>query len=59
MSDEGRYQPNTDIESSDEIVISGIAGRFPASDNVTKLKENLFNKVNLLRDDHNRWNKGD
>jgi len=59
MSDEGTYQPYTDIESSEKIVISGIAGRFATSDNMKELKENLFNKVNLLRDDHNRWNRGE
>jgi len=48
-----------DIESSDEIVISGIAGRFPDSENIRKLKENLFNKIDLVRADHTRWNLGD
>lgn len=48
---------SSDIESSDEIVISGIAGRFPGSDNVKQLQENLFNKVNLLRDKF-RWKSG-
>lgn len=32
----------------DEIVISGIAGRYPSCDNVGELRENLFNKVGLL-----------
>lgn len=29
----------------DEIVISGMAGRFPESDNVAELAHNLYNKV--------------
>jgi hypothetical protein len=29
----------------DEIVISGIAGRFPKSANVTEFADNLYNKV--------------
>lgn len=29
----------------DEIVISGMAGRFPSSDNVAELSEHLYNKV--------------
>lgn len=29
----------------DEIVISGVAGRYPICDNVGELRENLFNKV--------------
>jgi len=47
------------IESGEEIVISGIAGRFPNSDNMNQLRENLFNKVDLVRADHGRWKIGD
>ncbi|KYN01673.1 PREDICTED: fatty acid synthase-like [Cyphomyrmex costatus] len=43
------------IDSGEEIVISGIAGRFPNSDNMNELRENLFNKIDLLRADHGRW----
>ncbi|RLU24885.1 hypothetical protein DMN91_002976 [Ooceraea biroi] len=39
----------------EEIVISGIAGRYPDSDNVELLKNNLFNKVDLVTDDDRRW----
>ncbi|KYM96882.1 Fatty acid synthase [Cyphomyrmex costatus] len=45
-----------DIVSNEEIVISGIAGRFPNSDNMNQLRENLFNKIDLVID-HNRWEK--
>ncbi|XP_070161148.1 fatty acid synthase-like [Polyergus mexicanus] len=45
-----------DIDSGDEIVISGIAGRFPESDNIKHLQENLFNKVDLGSNDTRRWN---
>ncbi|XP_011705671.1 PREDICTED: fatty acid synthase-like, partial [Wasmannia auropunctata] len=38
-----------------EIVISGIAGRFPGSDNMNLLRENLFNKIDLVKTEHNRW----
>lgn len=31
----------------DEIVISGIAGRFPNSANVYEFADNLYNKVNV------------
>ncbi|XP_011706045.1 PREDICTED: fatty acid synthase-like, partial [Wasmannia auropunctata] len=34
---------------------SGIAGRFPDSDNVNQLRENLFNKIDLVKVDHDRW----
>lgn len=55
---EETYRPCTNIDSGDEIVISGIAGRFPDSNNMNHLQENLFNKVNLLRTDHCRWKMG-
>ncbi|XP_071649609.1 fatty acid synthase-like [Temnothorax longispinosus] len=45
------------INSGEEIVISGIAGRFPDSDNMNQLRENLFNKKDLVRADHGRWKK--
>jgi len=51
------YKSWNDIESGEEIVISGIAGRFPSSDNMNQLRENLFNKVDLVRADHDRWKK--
>ena len=46
------------VNSNDEIVISGIAGRFPDSDNVKHFQENLFNKVDLVSDDDRRWKLG-
>ncbi|XP_011160421.1 fatty acid synthase [Solenopsis invicta] len=42
-------------DSGEEIVISGIAGRFPNSDDMHQLRENLFNKVDLVRENHGRW----
>lgn len=41
-SDKTRVFPST---PDDEIVVSGIAGRYPSCDNVGDLRENLFNKV--------------
>jgi len=43
----------------EEIVISGIAGRFPESKNVEELKNNLLNKVDMITDDDRRWKLGD
>ncbi|XP_077296458.1 fatty acid synthase-like [Arctopsyche grandis] len=40
----------------DEVCITGISGLFPDSDNVFELRKNLFNKVDLVSDDHRRWN---
>jgi hypothetical protein len=39
----------------EDIVISGISGRFPDSDNVHMLRDNLMNKVDLVTDDDRRW----
>lgn len=41
---------------SDEIVISGIAGKFPESSNVQEFSENLFNKVYLVSESAKRHN---
>ncbi|XP_011066185.1 PREDICTED: fatty acid synthase-like [Acromyrmex echinatior] len=58
MDDKETCRSWKDIDSSEEIVISGIAGRFPNSDNMNELKENLFNKIDLVSADHNRWETG-
>jgi len=58
MDDKETYRSWNDIDSSEEIVISGIAGRFPYSDNMNELKEKLFDKIDLVRN-HNRWQTGD
>lgn len=40
---------------SDEIVISGISGRFPNTNNMKELAYNLYNKVDMVDDDESRW----
>lgn len=42
-----------------EVVISGIAGVFPESDNVDELKDLLFNKQNGITLDSRRWPLGE
>jgi fatty acid synthase len=42
----------------EDIVISGIAGYFPESENVYQLQDNLFNKVNMVKEDNQRWKCG-
>ena len=39
----------------EQVVISGIAGKFPQSDNVKDLQKNLFNKVDCVTDASSRW----
>lgn len=48
---------NTRADAKEEIVISGIAGRFPNSDNVKEFQENLLNKKDLGTSEHGWWNK--
>lgn len=42
----------------EEIVISGISGRFPESDNIDELKDNLYNHVDMITADDRRWPLG-
>jgi fatty acid synthase len=51
----------TDIRppTGDDIVLSGIAGCFPESQNVYQFKDNLFNKVDMITDDDRRWKLGE
>ncbi|CAH1131325.1 unnamed protein product [Ceutorhynchus assimilis] len=42
----------------DEVVISGISGRYPESANVTQFGQNLFNKIDMSTDDDRRWKSG-
>ena len=42
----------------DEIVISGIAGRYPASDTIDDLRNNLFDNKDLVIEDQTRWPTG-
>lgn len=44
------------VDAEEEIVISGISGRFPNTNNLKELKENLLNKMDLGSNDHGRWN---
>lgn len=41
----------------EEVVISGIGGVFPESNNVEELKELLFSKANGVTFNSSRWNQ--
>jgi len=43
-----------DIKDND-IVISGVSGRFPNSNNLREFEYNLYNKVDMTDDDESRW----
>lgn len=42
----------------DEIVIAGISGRLPESNNLEEFWENLINGVDMVTDDDRRWKPG-
>ncbi len=46
------------LRDGEEIVISGIGGRFPESDTVDEFAQNLYNKVNMITVDDRRWPTG-
>ena len=43
----------------DDIVISGMGGRFPESDTVDEFADNLYNKVDMITLDNKRWPEGE
>ncbi|CAG2108808.1 unnamed protein product, partial [Medioppia subpectinata] len=42
---------------TDDIVITGMSGRFPMSDTIDEFARNLFESRDMITDDHNRWPK--
>lgn len=42
----------------DEIVIAGISGRLPESNNLEEFWENLINGVDMVTEDNRRWKPG-
>ncbi|XP_076764194.1 fatty acid synthase-like [Xylocopa sonorina] len=42
-------------EPGEEVVITGISGKYPESKNVLELKDNLMNKVDVITDNSSRW----
>jgi hypothetical protein len=46
------------LKEGEDIVISGISGRFPESDTVDEFAQNLYNKVDMIVGDDRRWPTG-
>jgi len=44
---------------SSEVVISGIAGRFPECNSTEEFKQKLYNNADLLTVDNRRWTPGE
>ena len=47
------------LKQSEDIVISGVSGRFPMSNNIDEFAYNLFNNIDMITEDDNeeRWPK--
>lgn len=43
---------------AEDIVISGLSGRFPESNNVEEFKQQLFDGIDMITDDERRWPAG-
>ncbi len=46
------------LKKNEDIVISGMSGRFPESDTVNEFAQNLYNKMDMIVDDDRRWPTG-
>ncbi|CAG9769092.1 unnamed protein product [Ceutorhynchus assimilis] len=44
--------------AGEEVVISGLSGSYPESNNVYEFRDNLFNKVDMVTGDQRRWKEG-
>lgn len=42
-------------EKREDVVVSGVAGRFPKSRNMSEFSSNLFNKIDMTDDNNDRW----
>lgn len=56
FSNDHRDRESTSFNTMmEDIVISGISGRYPESDNIDELRENLYNHVDMITEDDRRW----
>ncbi len=46
------------LKENEDVVISGVGGRFPESDTVDEFAQNLYNKVDMIVEDDRRWPTG-
>jgi len=54
----GAVNGSNSYSENDEIVISGISGRFPESNSIAEFRDNLYAGVDLVTDDERRWPAG-
>lgn len=55
MSNQRTPNQATIADDDDEIIVTGIAGRFPNSANMSELSHNLFNKIDMVDEVESRW----
>ena len=44
--------------SDDDVVITGISGRLPESENIEEFRSHLINGEDMVTDDDRRWQSG-
>jgi fatty acid synthase len=47
------------LKQGEEVVVSGMSGRFPESDSTDEFAKNLYNKVDMITADDRRWPSGE
>ena len=58
MQEKTSHRNAIDPNKGDEIVISGISGRLPESDNIAQFREHLVNGEDMIVADDRRWPVG-
>jgi len=60
---QGDNREITDTEATSdagaEVVISGLSGRLPESDNIAEFREHLINGDDMVTEDNRRWEPGE
>ena len=44
--------------TKDEVVITGVSGRLPESENIEEFRQHLINGDDMVTDDDRRWQPG-
>lgn len=57
MSNKNIKPRKFEFDKNDEIVVAGVSGRFPKSRNIAELADNLYNKVNMVEGNEERWRR--
>jgi len=49
---------DTTMKDAAEVVISGLSGRLPESDNIAEFRKHLINGDDMITEDDRRWEPG-